>query len=99
MTFSHNSFFGKPQAGPDEDITLTPLMNRGTQNNMVVFGNKGLVSYEVTPPGQSGFISPSGIKAPHYGDQIPLYESFGRKDVWLDKKAVDSNVESEIQLK
>lgn len=44
MTFSYNSFFGKPQAGLDEAITLSPLMNRGTQNNMVVFGDKDLVS-------------------------------------------------------
>jgi penicillin G amidase len=99
MTFSYNSFFGKPQAGLDEAIVLSPLMNRGTQNNMVVFGNKDLVAYEVTPPGQSGFIAPNGDPADHYGDQLDLYSDFGRKRVWLDKKDVDNNLESVLRLR
>ena len=99
MTLSHNSFFGKPQAGLDESIVLSPLMNRGTQNNMVVFGDKGLISYEVTPPGQSGFISPDGTKAAHYGDQLQMYGDFERKRVWLHKKDVDSNLESVTKLR
>lgn len=99
MTLSPISFFGKPQAGLDEALVLTPAMNRGTQNNMVVFSNKGLVSYEVTPPGQSGFIAPDGTEATHYRDQLQMYSDFERKEVWLDKKDVDMNLESETQLR
>jgi penicillin G amidase len=101
MTFSYLSFFGIPQAGSDESIVLSPLMNRGTQNNMVVFGDKGskIAAYEVTPPGQSGFIAPDGTNADHYGDQVDLYSDFGRKGVWLDKKDVDNNLESVFHLR
>ena len=99
MTFSYISFFGVPQAGPGESLVLAPAMNRGTQNNMVVFNNKGLVSYEVTPPGQSGFIAPDGAKATHYGDQLQMYSDFERKGVWLNKKDVDMNLESETRLR
>jgi penicillin amidase len=99
MTLSHISFFGVPQAGLNESLVLTPAMNRGTQNNMVVFSNKGLVSYEVTPPGQSGFIAPDGTEATHYRDQLQMYSDFERKGVWLNKKDVDMNLESETQLR
>ena len=99
MTFRPVSFFGTPQAGLDESLELAPGMNRGTQNNLVVFGKRGVVSYEVTPPGQSGFISTDGTEAAHYGDQLQMYSDFERKRVWIRKQDVDNNLESVTQLR
>jgi penicillin amidase len=49
---------------------------------------------DVAPPGQSGFISPTGTKSPHYQDQLDLYKNFGCKPQWTVSSDVDKNIES-----
>ncbi len=82
--FGINNFAGIPQAGSSEAIPLGNFMNRGTQNHMVVFDRGRVEAYNVCPPGQSGFISPSGIKDPHYEDQLQIYRDFESKPMILD---------------
>lgn len=93
--FRPQNFLGIPQAGADEGITLTPFMNRGTENNLVVFKNGKAVSLcTVAPPGQSGFVDPNGVKSPHYADQLELYKSFGCKEEHLNQEAVRADARS-----
>lgn len=93
--FRPQNFLGIPQAGADEGITLAPFMNRGTENNLVVFkGGKAASLCTVAPPGQSGFVDPNGVKSPHYADQLELYKSFGCKEERLSREAVRADARS-----
>jgi penicillin amidase len=94
IVFHPNNFLSIPQANQNEGKILPLEMNRGTENNMTVFTAEGIVAYEVTPPGQSGFISPEGIKSEHYDDQLQMYADFGRKRMWIYAEDVDKNVEA-----
>lgn len=93
--FSYKNFLGIPQAGSDE-VQLTSIeQNRGTENNMIVMQEDAIVGWEVTPPGQNGFISPSGKRNRHYDDQLEMYQEFGRKRMWFYPTDVQKNKVSE----
>lgn len=93
--FKPQNFLGIPQANADEGITLAPFMNRGTENNLIVFkGGKAVSLCTVAPPGQSGFVNPNGVKSPHYADQLELYKSFGCKEEHLDQGAVRADAKN-----
>ena len=93
--FSFKNFLGIPQAGSDE-VQLTSIeQNRGTENNMIVMQEDAIVGWEVTPPGQNGFVSPIGDKSSHYDDQLEMYQDFGRKRMWFYPADVQKNKVSE----
>jgi len=99
MPFSTVNFMGYPQAGSDEQLALPTHLNRGTENNQVIFSTDGEVSIcTVAPPGQSGFIAPGGDKSPHYQDQMELYQTFGCKQEFLREEQVDAHLESVLEL-
>ena len=96
--FSNKNFLGVPQAGIDE-VKIAPIeQNRGTENNMILMQENAIVGWEVTPPGQNAFISPSGKKGPHYDDQFEMYHSFGKKRMWFYATDVESNKVSEEMI-
>lgn len=92
--FVPNNFIGAPQAGSNETLTLPTFMNRGTENDRVIFDSRGVSLCTVAPPGQSGFIDPKGVKSPHYSDQLALYHDFGCKPEWLTEQSLNANLES-----
>ncbi len=95
--FSNVNFLGIPQAGADELKTAPIEQNRGTENDMIVMREDDIVGWEVTPPGQSGFIDPHGDKGVHYDDQFEMYQDFGRKRMWFYPADVEANqVSAEI---
>ena len=96
--FLTSNFIGAPQAGADEQLTLPSYMNRGTQNDKVVLGAKGVVLCTAAPPGQSGFVAPDGRKSPHYADQMALFKDFGCKSEALTPADVDRRARSTKQL-
>lgn len=98
LGFSHKNFLGIPQADPSESQTLPVAMNRGTENDLVVFSSGGVSAYEVAPPGQSGFISPRGVKSRHYDDQLQMYADYEKKPMWLDPGKVAENTASTVVL-
>ena len=96
--FGTQNFLGIRQAG-DEEAMIAPIeQNRGTENNMIVMKPGAIVGWEVTPPGQSGFIGPDGGKNAHYDDQFDMYHSFGRKRTWFYDDDVEANKKSEVTL-
>ena len=97
LTFRANNFFGVPQANADEAVHQAEYQNRGTENDMIVFGAKGdeVQAWDVVAPGQSGFIAPDGTPAKHYRDQLEMYQTFGRKPLWLNSADVNAHKESE----
>jgi penicillin amidase len=98
--FLTSNFIGAPQAGATELLTLPSYMNRGSQNDKIVFAGGGVSSMcTAAPPGQSGFVAPDGRKAAHYSDQMTLFKDFGCKSEWLTPALVDRNLESSMQLK
>ena len=96
--FATSNFLGIPQADESE-LMIAPIeQNRGTENNMIVMKRDAIVGYEVTPPGQSAFISPDGDKGEHYDDQFEMYYKFGKKRMWFYADDVERNKKSEIRL-
>ncbi|SAL02167.1 penicillin amidase [Caballeronia arationis] len=103
LTFRANNFFGVPQAGASEAIRVPEYQNRGTENDLIVFGSsaaRGKVqAFDVVAPGESGFIAPDGTRSPHYDDQLALYTGFGRKPLWLDDADVALHARQVAKLK
>jgi acyl-homoserine lactone acylase PvdQ len=93
------NFLGIPQTYQDASMSIRIEQNRGTENDMIVFTDDGIISWEVAPPGQSGFIAPDGAKSPHYDDQLKMYETFGKKRMWITEEDVEKNKTSEVVLK
>lgn len=81
----------------DEAVHQAEYQNRGTENDMIVFGAQGneVQAWDVVAPGQSGFVAPDGTAAKHYRDQLEMYKTFGRKPLWLNDKEVNAHKESE----
>ncbi len=96
--FLTSNFIGAPQANADELLTLPSFMNRGTQNDKVVFSAGSVSMCTAAPPGQSGFVAPDGHKAAHYSDQMTLFKDFGCKPESLTPADVDGRLESTKQL-
>ena len=98
-SFSNRNFLNIPQAGEEEIVSTSIFMNRGTENNQVIFGANGEVTgFEVVPPGQSGFIAPDGSKSKYYGNQLNFYDTFQYKQNWLDIDDVNAHADSIIRL-
>jgi penicillin amidase len=97
--FPPKNFLGIPQTYQDASMSIRIEQNRGTENDMIVFTDDGIISWEVAPPGQSGFIAPDGAKSPHYDDQLKMYETFGKKRMWITEEDVEKNKTSEVVLK
>lgn len=96
--FSHKNFLGIPQAGESETLFAPIEQNRGTENNMTVMRPGAIEGWEVTPPGQSGFIAPDGSRSPHYADQFDMYQRFDRKRMWFYQADVEAHAVSEVVL-
>ncbi|CAI2487996.1 penicillin acylase family protein [Serratia proteamaculans] len=94
-TYQTKNFLNIPQAGSDEHIQNRLAMNRGTENDMVVFTDKGVTGVEVTPPGQSGFIAPDGKRSKHFDDQLSLFGDMKNKRTWLSSNDVQANTASQ----
>lgn len=99
LAFAANNFFGVPQAGADEARKAAVTMNRGTENNMVVFGASGIRSVDVVAPGQSGFIAPDGNASPHLRDQLDLYLDYRSTPVWFTPAEVQRNTRETLKLR
>ncbi|VVD76378.1 penicillin acylase family protein [Pandoraea nosoerga] len=103
LTFRANNFFGVPQASAAEAVRTPGYMNRGTENDLIVFGPRDsaakVAAYDVVAPGQSGFVAPDGTPSPHYADQLAMYTSFGRKPLWHQPADVDRATRSIERLR
>lgn len=100
VEFSHKNFLGVPQASPSESLPGPEYMNRGTANILSVLGPQRRARLcLVAPPGQSGFVAPSGAKSPHYDDQLQLFANFECRNEHLTRRSVDRHTESVTVLR
>lgn len=74
--FSDKNFTGTPQTSKGNTVDYIGYQNRGTENNRIVFDAKGVEFCDAVAPGQSGFMDRSGVRSPHYDDQLTLYKDF-----------------------
>ena len=96
--FSTDNYAGIPQTTDRVPITLPIHMNRGTENDRIIFDH-GEVSYcDVIPPGESGFIAPDGRRSPHHDDQLALYRDFTCKQGWIKPADIDRHTVSTEHL-
>ncbi|MEM7280405.1 MAG: penicillin acylase family protein [Pseudomonadota bacterium] len=96
--YSTDNFLGVPQTTPTFGFVGPIEQNRGTENNMVVLREDNIVAYDVTPPGQSGFVASDGTKSPHFDDQLEMYNTFNRKRIWFYPNEVERNQVSQTLL-
>jgi penicillin amidase len=97
-TFLTTNFMGTPQAWTDELLTLPSYMNRGAQNDRVMFADGTASMCTVAPPGQSGFVAPDGRQSSHYDDQMTFFKDFGCKSERFTPAQLDQHLESSKQL-
>lgn len=81
--FSVKNYAGVPQTTDNAAISLPVHMNRGTENDRIVFSHGHAEYCAVIPPGESGFIAPDGRRGPHHDDQLALYRDFQCKPGWI----------------
>ena len=96
--FHAKNFLGVPQTSERNSLATPIEQNRGTENNLFVMANGRITGYEVTPPGQSGFIAPDGTRSEHYDDQLAMYHEFGRKRIWFYADDVERAKRREVVL-
>jgi penicillin amidase len=96
--FATKNYLGIAQTGEDAGIEVGTTMNRGTQSDLITFKDGTASVCMVTPPGQSGFISPAGQTSPHYDDQIKLYETFTCRPQALTRSAVEKVAVETLKL-
>lgn len=96
--FLTDNYLGIPQADEGEALSIGTAMNRGTQSDLITFRDGKVSVCIVAPPGQSGFISPSGEKSPHYDDQLTLYENFECRPQALLREDVEKVGKDRITL-
>jgi len=77
LLFRNRNFLQIPQAFHEEPKLI--LMNRGTQNHLVVLSEAGVKGVNVAPPGESGRVLPNGQPSPHAADQLKLFVDFEYK--------------------
>ncbi|MEM6850817.1 MAG: penicillin acylase family protein, partial [Pseudomonadota bacterium] len=96
--FKTSNFLGVPQATAADKPASMREMNRGTENNMTLFVAGEARGWEVTPPGQSGFVAPDGTRAAHFDDQMALFESLSRRRLSLKEDDVLADMTAETVL-
>ena len=92
--FSVNNYAGVPQTTDTAPISLPVRMNRGTENDRIVFSHGRAEYCAVMPPGESGFIAPDGQRGPHHDDQLALYRDFRCKPGWITSQEADRHAVS-----
>ncbi|PID23076.1 hypothetical protein CSV61_01060 [Sporosarcina sp. P3] len=97
MTFGSTSLIGVPHSyGSDRPIIE---MNRGSENHYLEMKPEGPEGFNVTPPGQIGYIQKDGTIDQHYEDQISLYENWEFKKFLFNKNDIEQAAVSSKTLK
>jgi penicillin G amidase len=108
------SAFGRCPVDPGDDsgwpgdVEDHIAMDRGTYNHIVAYlnppaatgplGQSASEAGSVIPPGQSGFVSPTGQEDRHFEDQLPLYVHWRYKPMPLLPDEVQGEAESTTTL-
>ena len=87
MTFGGKSLIGIPHSMG----STTPIieMNRGSENHYIEMTPKGPVGFNVTPPGQIGFIKKDGTVSEHYENQLELFANWEFKKYLFYKRDIE----------
>ncbi|MCG7333707.1 penicillin acylase family protein [Sporosarcina sp. ACRSM] len=88
MTFGHESLIAVPHSnGPAPSVIE---MNRGSENHYIEMAPGGPVGFNITPPGQIGFVKKDGTISNYYTDQVEMYENWEFKPYLFKKKDVEN---------
>ncbi|MFS0574307.1 penicillin acylase family protein [Sporosarcina sp. 179-K 3D1 HS] len=87
MTFGEQSLIAVPHG----EGSSTPIieMNRGSENHYIEMVPSDPVGFNITPPGQIGFIKKDGTVSEHYEDQIEMFANWEFKPFLFNKKDVE----------
>ncbi len=98
IRYAHRNFRNVPQTLAEFETDNRIEMNRGTENNMVVFAEGSVRAMQVLPPGQSGFVAPDGTTSPHFADHAAMFDAHEAAPVWFTVEEVVANPVEEITL-
>ncbi|MBK5445380.1 penicillin acylase family protein [Peribacillus sp. TH24] len=86
MTFGEKSLIGIPHGYG----SMTPIieMNRGSENHYIEMTPKGPSGFNITPPGQIGFVKKDGTISDHYDDQLVMFAEWKFKPYLFNKKDI-----------
>lgn len=98
MQWAPVNFRGVPQASEDNRLSVPTYQNRGSENNVFVATGTGIEGRDVIPPGQGGHLLRDGSRAPHYDDQLELYNRFEYKALPFSRAAVERAAASVTEL-
>ncbi|MEW9671449.1 penicillin acylase family protein [Ammoniphilus sp. 3BR4] len=95
VTFGGQSLIGVPHGLGSEKPIIE--MNRGSENHFVELKKDGQAGFNLTPPGQIGFVEKDGTVRDHYEDQIEMYENFEYKPIlFTDEEVLKDAVSTEM---
>ncbi|MDI9347593.1 MAG: penicillin acylase family protein [Methylacidiphilales bacterium] len=98
FSYSHKNFLDIPQSLSNLTHFTTSQMNRGTQNNMIVFAKKKVSQCNVTPPGQNGTMLQEGQYQKHGVDQLTLYNTYQCKQQYFYESDIVSHSSSQLSI-
>ncbi|UCF90416.1 MAG: penicillin acylase family protein, partial [Desulfobacterales bacterium] len=81
-------FLHQPITSSLGELPAFPQVDRGTENHIVNLEAGAITGVNITAPGTSGFISQSGQKSQHLGDQIQMFIDFKYKPMLFYREAV-----------
>ena len=88
-------FLRQPITTSVGQLSSFPKVDRGTENHIVNLESGAITGVNITAPGTSGFISPSGQRSKHLDDQVQLFVNFDYKPILFYKTAVERS-QSEV---
>ncbi|MEQ8514067.1 MAG: penicillin acylase family protein [Chromatocurvus sp.] len=97
MRWRPYNFRGVPQASESVSFTLPAYMNRGSENNIFIARDDGIIAYDVNPPGQSGDRSAHGGSR-HTADQMMVFRDWGYRRIPFSRDEVERAAVSESRL-
>jgi acyl-homoserine lactone acylase PvdQ len=96
-----DNFVGPINSFTFENLKDVPrqINSKGTYEQVIEFTGSEIIDENILPPGQSGFISLSGQRSPHFSDQWSLYVNWQFKDMEFGETPVSVATGGQIPLK
>lgn len=91
-------FLQQPITSSMGKLDAFPLVDRGTENHIVNLTPGRIQGVNITPPGNSGFLSNDGIPDKHFADQFDMFVNFTYKPILFYSDAVSGAKEQDKMI-
>jgi penicillin amidase len=91
-------FLQQPITSSIGSLAPFPKVDRGTENHIVDLKLGAVKGVNITAPGTSGFISPSGGQSNHLGDQVEMFIDFNYKPILFYRQSVEGSAQTTVGI-